>query len=219
MADVGVQGGNASGPSPIDTITNADNLARQVVTLSPRSGADTDQLPAALTPGASAFKVGSTIGNPSSVLTRPANTTAYAAGQIIASSTSPGSIVVPSFTATPGALGAGSIKRIRLYTNKNAGMDTVVLAVDLWTTAPTFSNGDGGAYAIATGAAGWIGSMNFSLVQVGDGAYQVSIPDVGSSIDFVLASGQLIYWSMQTATAFVPANGQTFTFVPEITQY
>jgi hypothetical protein len=176
-------------------------------------------LPTALTPGALALKTGFVIGNPSSVLTRPANTTAYAANQLVGSSTTAGSVVVPSFTATPNADGAGSIKRFRLYTNKTSGMGGVTFQIDLWTTAPAFTNGDGGAYAVATGAAGWIGSVTTTLVQAGDGAYFVAIPDVGNQIDFVLASGQVIFWSMQAMGAFTPVSGQTFTLVPEITQY
>jgi len=219
MADVGVPAGNPASTTNADTITSVDGYARQILTLGPRSGANTTVIPESLTPGAAALQTGHRIGNPSSVLTRPANTTAYAPGQLIASSTTAGSIVVPSFAATPGAQGAGSIRRFRLYTNKNAGMDAVTLAVGLWTAAPTFTNGDGGAYAVATGAAGWIGSFGGSLVQVGDGAYLIAGPDVGQSIDFVLSSGQLIYWTMQTSTAFTPASAQTFTLVPEITQY
>ena len=46
------------------------------------------------------------ITNPTSVLTRPANTTAYASGQLIASSTTAGSIVVRSFAIATSAGGA-----------------------------------------------------------------------------------------------------------------
>ncbi len=174
-------------------------------------------LPSALT-AAGALKTGVVVANPSSVLTRPANTTAYAAGQLIASNVTAGSVVVPSFTATPGSAGNGSIKRLRLYSNKTSGMGGVQLQVELWTTAPTFTNGDGGTYAVATGAAGWIGSFTFDATQVGDGMYCVAMPDAGNSVDFALASGTAIFWTLKTNSVFTPASAQTFTAVPEITQ-
>ena len=46
MPDVGVLGGNSSGPSSFDTITNEDGLARQVVTLSRRDGTNIELLAA-----------------------------------------------------------------------------------------------------------------------------------------------------------------------------
>src|SRR5690242_11771933 len=57
---------------------------------------------------------GGAITNPTSTLTRPANATAYAANQLIASSTTAGSVVVPSFTTLTGT---GIIARLRLRTN------------------------------------------------------------------------------------------------------
>src|SRR3954463_10166718 len=68
------------------------------------------------------------IGNratPSSVLTRPADTTAYAANDLVANSTTARTVTVPSFAATPYALGTGAIRRARLLTNKTSGMDTI----------------------------------------------------------------------------------------------
>lgn len=174
--------------------------------------------PAALTTGAGALKTGRIIATPSSTLTRPADTTAYAVGDLIGSSTTAGSVVVPSFTATPTSAGAGTIWRFRLFSNKTSGMGAVVFKIDLWTTAPTFTNGDNGAYAVATGAAVWLGSVTIALTQAADGAYGVAIPDVGQGVNFALASGTTIFWSMQTNTVFTPASSQTFTLVPEIRQ-
>lgn len=174
--------------------------------------------PAALTTGAQALKTGRIWSTPTSVLTRPANTTAYSAGNLIASSTTAGSVVVPSFTATPNAQGHGSIKRLRLTTNKTSGMAGIQVNVDLWSAAPTFTNGDGGAYAVATGAAAYLGSAQVTLAQAGDGAYGIATPNIGDAINFALASGQAIYWSLSAVGVFTPASGQTFTLQPEIQQ-
>ena len=73
--------------------------------------------------------------NPSSTLTRPADTTAYAANDIVASSTTAGSIVVPSFNI-PGSSGAHYYcERILLRTNKTSGMGSIAFTVRLFTAA------------------------------------------------------------------------------------
>lgn len=173
--------------------------------------------PTALTPSG-ALKVGNITANPTSVLTRPANTTAYASGDIVASNVTAGSIVVPSFTATGTASGSGHLRRARLISNKTTGMDGISFQIDFWQAAPTFSGGDNAAYAVATGAANWLGSAVVSLSQAGDGAYGAGTPIVGDAIDFDLVSGALIYWSLQATAVFTPASGQTFTLIPEMIQ-
>src|ERR1700730_14367879 len=100
--------------------------------------------------------------NPTSTLTRPANTTAYAANQLIASSTTAGSVVVHSFSiATGGAI----LSRLRLRTNATSGWGGVNLSINLWSAAPTYTNGNGGAYAAATGSADWLANFLVSLIQ------------------------------------------------------
>jgi hypothetical protein len=170
---------------------------------------------------AGALRVGGTLATPSSVLTRPANTTAYAQNELIANSVTAGSVVVPSFQAIAAAGGSGAIKRARLITNASSGLGSISFHVDFWSAAPTFANGDGGAYAPATGNASWLGSMTFSgLTQFGDGASGAAIPNVSTDISFVLASSTNIFWSLQctSATGFTPISGETFTLIPEILQ-
>lgn len=174
-------------------------------------------VPTGLTPSG-ALKVGNITANPTSVLTRPTNTTPYAAGDVVASSVTAGSIVVPSFTATGTASGSGHLRRARLITSATTGLAGISFQIDFWQAAPTFTNGDNGVYAVATGAASWLGQIVVSLLQAGDGAYGVGAPLVGNAIDFALASGAVIYWSLQATVGFTPTSGQTFTLIPEIVQ-
>lgn len=152
-----------------------------------------------------------------STLTRPANTTAYAQNDLIASSTTAGSIVVPSITVPRNGM---FLRRVRLHTNKTSGMGTFQGLIEFWTAAPTFSNGDNGAYAVATGAASWLAVITTAtMTQVGDGAYAAgSAPTTGDEI--LLRSGAL-YWSLKEAdaTGFTPASGQTFTLHAELIGY
>jgi hypothetical protein len=152
---------------------------------------------------------------PSSVLTRPANTTAYAVGNLIASNVTAGSVVVPSFNiATSG--GHAVIPRLRLATNATTGWSSITLQVTLFTTAPTYANGDGGAYAIATGSANIIARYQVALSQFGDSAWGDAINITGSS-PVVNPSAAAIYWDMQVVSGTpTPISGQTFTLTPEI---
>lgn len=157
------------------------------------------------------------ITNPTGTTTRPANTTNYAQNQLIASSTTAGSVSVSS-VAIANSAGGALIPRVRLATNKASGWDATVIRVRLWSTAPTYTNGDGGAYAVATGAAGFLGQYDVTLTQYGDGAIGAGSPSVGNAAVIKLASGTSVFWDMQyiSAAALTPASGQTFTLTAEL---
>jgi hypothetical protein len=152
----------------------------------------------------------------STTLVRPNNATAYSANAIIASSATAGSVAVPSFTFINGPLGA-AIGRVRIWTNITSGWDTVTLTVRLWSIAPTYTNGDGGAYAVATGTAQHIGTFTCTLKQGSDGAWASCAPAVGN---FAVAGGSPVYWDLQyTGTAsLTPAALQQFKLTPELTR-
>lgn len=183
-------------------------VGQDTMTNSPSMAIASDQTPISVTP---------LITNPSSVLTRPANTTAYSAADLIANNTTAGSITVPSVTIARTSGGNAKLNRLRLLTNKTSGMGSINIAVELWSAAPTFTNGDNGAYAVATGAANYLGSTQFSFTQVADGAYATA-PIVDGPLAIDLASGTDIYWTAQTLSAFTPASGQTFTLIAEVEQ-
>ena len=156
------------------------------------------------------------ITNPAATLTRPANTTAYAQNTLIASSTTAGSVVVPSF-AIANAAGGAAIPRLRLATNKTSGWDGAIIRVRLWTVAPTYSAGDGVAYAVATGAASLAGQYDVTLAQYGDGASGMAASNAGTATWLKLAAGTAVYWDLQNIGASVtPASGQTFTLTAEL---
>ena len=131
-----------------------------------------------------------------STLTRPADTLVYAVGDLIASSTTAGSVVVPSFTVTPGS----AISALRLVTNKTSGWGGVTLSANAWIAAPAFTNGDNGAYAVATGYANYLGTFLFSLIQFGDGASARATVNLGGIIWERLPSGLLVYWDLKAMT-------------------
>ena len=151
------------------------------------------------------------ITNPTSTLTLPAATTARAAGTLVASSATAGSIVVPSF-AIPNSAGGFYEPRIRLATNDatSTGWPGVQVQVDEWSAAPTFTTGDNTTWAVATGSQTHLATYScaFSAVN-GDGEYAECAIAQGTTPAIKLASGTSVFWTVQTvsATGVVGASG------------
>lgn len=150
-------------------------------------------------------------------------TLVYPANSLVASD--PVTPVVPSF-AIANSAGGVIVPRIRVLTNAtgtlttgsyaSSGWDAVVLSVNLWTAAPTYTNADGQPYAPLTGGTVWLGNYLVSLTQFGDAAAG-SGPLTGSpQMMEKLASGTAIYWDIQVQTQVKPIASQTFTIVPEL---
>lgn len=156
--------------------------------------------------------------NPTSTLTLPSATTAYTAGQLIASSATAGSITVPSFSIA-NAGGGAVIARLRLSTNDatSTAWGGQTIQVDLWSAAPTFANGDRGAWSPATGTAGHLGAFSCVMsAEYGDGAYGECAPAVGQAAMPKLASGAAIYWTLDAITGSgVTGAGKVFTLTAE----
>ena len=163
--------------------------------------------------------LGPTITSPTSTLTLPTTTTAYSAGQLIASSATAGSVVVPSF-ALPVSAGGAVIPRIRLYSNDptSTAWPAIGIQADLWSAAPTFTNGDRGTWAIATGSAGHLATYSCTMSQSnGDGYYSECTPVYGNFAAPKLASGTLVFWTLKaTGTGGITGASAVFTMVPEV---
>lgn len=152
---------------------------------------------------------------PTSTLTRPANTTGYTTGQLVASNTVAASVVSPSWV-NDAPVGDLNLTKLLLLTNAITGWGALSVLVNLWSSAPTYTNGDGGTYAVATGAAKFLGQFSGKFVQFADGAAAELIPAVGVSIQIEAARGAGVYWDLQVVGSATPKSGQTFTLqVPE----
>jgi hypothetical protein len=166
--------------------------------------------------GAATSPVGT---NPSSTLTLPSTTTAYSAGQLIASSATAGSVTNPSFSIANSA-GAALIPRLRLSTNDttSTAWGAQTIQVDLWTASPTWTNGDRGTFSPATGTGSHLGAYSCVMSsEFGDGAYGECAPSVGSAPLAKLASGTTIYWSLKATTGSgVTGASKVFTLVAEV---
>ncbi len=160
------------------------------------------------------------VGNNSASFTRPANTTAYAAGQLVANSTAAGS-VVPLAVPVYGQSGFITFRLTRVRLLKSGTTSTNAnFTVHLYTQSPTVANGDGGAFS-TNQAATWIGAVNISSMQAfTDGCAGIGSFAAGSEA-FIKAtnvtgqSQQFIYALLQAQAAYTPGNGEVFTLTLE----
>lgn len=153
--------------------------------------------------------------NPSSTLTSGSATSLSSSNNFVASSNVAANVVAPSLLITSVPGGSALLRRFRLSTNASSGWGGAVVTINFWLNAPTYSNGDGAPYAVATGGAGYLGSVSITLNQFGDAASGVGAPTIGNDIGINLVSGQQIYWDMQVAATLTKASGQQFTLVAE----
>lgn len=146
---------------------------------------------------------------------RPANTTAYAANDLVANSTTAGSVVPMSFNVV--ALGAqGAVRGIRLF--KDSETTTAAsFTVHLFTAAPVVSNGDNGAFAVTT-VANYLGATG---IDMSSGAF-ASTTDLFKTSAALAWFFQLptltskLYGLLEVEGAYAPASGEVFTVTLEI---
>lgn len=154
--------------------------------------------------------VGGFAANPSASFARPADTTAYAAGDLIANSTSAGSVAPLQVTVARVAAGSFMLRRLKLA-KSGTSVTNAAFRVHFWTTAPTVANGDNGALS-ASGVASYVGAFDVTMDRsFSDGACSFGVPVVGSDITVKLASGTSIYALVEARGAYTPASGETFT--------
>lgn len=150
---------------------------------------------------------------PGPTFTRPNDATPYTSGDLVANSTTAGSVV-------PIAIVFGSnttenqieLSRIRLV-KSTTGVTTAAFRIHLFSTLPTVSAGDNAAMVIATGAAGYLGFFDIATMQsFTDGAQGTVI--TGSN-RIVLVGGATIYALIEARGAYTPVALETFTLILE----
>ena len=168
---------------------------------------------------------------PSSSFTRPANTTAYADGDLIANSTTAASVTPLEFKLNDLDRKSGCVGFVRIFkdyqTVTNATFDLL-----LFTQSPTVTNGDNGALAVST-AQYYIGTVacdmsSDAVASSTDAAKRFPILSTVSSISYpgliafdvereAGAIGSLsLYGLLKARAAYTPASGEQFTVTLEI---
>lgn len=159
-------------------------------------------------------QVGGNTARVSASFNRPANTTPYASGQLVANNVTNTSVTPMEFPVSRAAGLGGMIRRARIRKN-NAGITNANFRLHLYSVAPTPANGDGGTWS-TNQAANYIGAIDVSVGTIfTDGAAGNGVPNVGSEINF---TSDVVYGLLEARGAYTPASGETFTVSLEVLQ-
>jgi len=148
--------------------------------------------------------------------TRPADVTAYAFGELVANSTTAGSVVPLTIIAARANDISGQVIRGVLL-KSGAVLTGALFRVHLFNVSPTVTNGDNAVFMPAN-LTNWLGALDVTIATAAtSGSGGVALPVLGSSIPFVPAAGtQNLFALIEARAAYTPANGEIFTLELEV---
>lgn len=142
--------------------------------------------------------------------TRPGDTTTYGANDLVANSTTAGSVVPLSFEIP---IGLGKTFKIReLHLSKStATVANSSLTVHFYESSPTCTNGDNGAWL--TTLSDYIGSITSGTLEAfSDGAAVTNAVGDANAPSVSLSSGaSTIYALCEAVGAYAPGDAEVFT--------
>lgn len=152
---------------------------------------------------------------PTASFSRPADTTAYAAGDLVANSITAGSVVPMELACARRPGGTGQVVRVRLR-KSGAVLTNASFRVHFYRTAPTPANGDNGAW-LTNGALTYLGAFDITMDRAfTDGATGTGVPLTGPVMVFAAdAALTSLFALIEARAAYTPASGETFTVAVE----
>lgn len=152
--------------------------------------------------------------NPSASFTRPADTTQYAIGDLVANSTTAGSVVPMSFVlGNSFGFGQFRLTRVRLFKSNNSPT-AATFRVHLYSSLPTSAAGDNAAYS--TTLSNWIGAVDVPLMMAfTDGCASVGAAVAGSEFLIKQDAGKTVYALLAALGTYTPASAEVFTLTLE----
>lgn len=151
----------------------------------------------------------------SSTITRPADTTAYTSGDLVANSVTAGSVTNLQFT-TLARVSGGSGVIIGAQIQKSGPIITnAAFRLHLFNTAPTYTSaGDNSAIAtvVVASAKGYLGYIDITaMVGFSDVAWGSGAPDNSRGGIPYVATAQIIYGLLEARGAYTPISAEVFT--------
>ena len=142
--------------------------------------------------------------------TRPNDTTAYAANDLVANSATAGSVTPMSFPV-PHGLGKGVVLRQIKVQKSGTTPTNGNFHLRLYASSPTCANGDNGAWS--TTLSGYLGKAESVIVEAfTDGSATVDSMSEAADIHFVVSAGApVIYGLLVADAAYTPAALEVFT--------
>jgi hypothetical protein len=154
------------------------------------------------------------ISSPSANFTRPADTTQYAAGDLVANSTTAGSVTPMSWTLGSSSISAPiTIKRARIVTDATS-VTSLNFRLHLYDASPAVANGDNSAFS-STKAANYLGYLSCDGsttpgAKFSDGAVAIGAATAGAEIN-VRPTSNTVYGLLEALATYTPASAEVFT--------
>jgi hypothetical protein len=161
------------------------------------------------------------IWNPTATFTRPANTTAYAVGSLVANSVTPALCVPMAFQlGNHFPQGQYRMTRARLWkssTNGTGPGGVATFRIHLYQALPTVQPGSGdGNTWLTNQSANWLGNIDVtSMLPFSDGALGTGSCPAGSEHLVKFPTGATIYAYLAALAAYVPTSAEQFTLTLE----
>jgi hypothetical protein len=152
--------------------------------------------------------------------TRPADTLAYASGDLVANSTTAASVTPMTFAgAARVSTGKGRVKRAKIK-KSSTSLTNASFRLHLYTITPSTSsgiiNGDNGVWL--TKENGWIGSIDVTIDKAfNDAADGIGVATVGVDVPFAAVASD-IYGLLEARGAYTPASAEVYTVTIDVEQ-
>lgn len=145
---------------------------------------------------------------PMASFVRPADVLAYTVGDLVANSTTAGSVVPMSFEGP--SQGASFIVR-RIRVRKTSTTVGGQFRVHLFRTLPTMTVGDNAAIVLPGNGSNYLGSVDVTTDQAfASGAVGFGALATDSHIRLSPNDGEFIYAVLEARSAYTPGNAETF---------
>ena len=155
-----------------------------------------------------------------STLTRPANTTAYAANDSVSDNGTAASVTANTVTISDTNDYPIGIASVELHST-DTGFGAANVRLWIYNSDPTASSGvvNGDNAAFSNKKAGFVGTLSGTMRTFSDGSRGVLTPDEGSLLITLPGSGaKTLWWQLQTLSAATPSANST-TFIPTFRAY
>lgn len=135
---------------------------------------------------------------------RPADTTAYASGDLVANSTTAGSVLPLTLEVARAAGGNQLVRRVRMR-KSGTGITNAAFRVHFYAALPTVTNGDNGVW-LSAGSANYLGFADVTIDKAfSDGAVGVAAP----AADVLFNGGTGLFALVEARGAYTPVSGET----------
>lgn len=146
--------------------------------------------------------------------TRPNDTTNYASGDLVANSTTAGSVTPMSFGVWRTGQGQTIIQRIRIAKD-SVTTAAATFRLHLYEALPVVANGDNAAWS-SSKAANYLGNIDVAaFFAFTDGAAGFGSAPAGSELRLRLNAGTTIYGLLEARGTYNPAANEIFTVTIE----